>query len=990
MTSRRRALPSHHVARPRLVERVLASTVCLLEAGGGSGKSTLAAEAGETLGAVVVEVVLTEPGTTQAALVRRVEGALRRAGLSDAALALEGVTDAEDAVDALVDALEAQVDPVVVVVEEVHRAAHDAAELLALAARSMRVPHHLVACGRRLPGPLAALEAAGSACRLDGTDLAFDVDEVAALCRDLPPSGAAALQRITEGWAAPLVVAALRLNRAHDPAALAAELVAGPGLLASLVRSQLAELGPADRASAVQLAHLPVVDLEVAELVGGHGLLDRLAEAGMSLAGRTGGAADVSGPVREILAGLAPLDPSVAERVAGLHVGRAEVLVGLRLLLAVGDPGAAARSLSALPPAAADGLEAAELAGVVGAFPDEAVAAAPGVLVHLARALATAGRKADRDRALRRAAALAGDPALRREVDAELAFDLALDQRVDEAEALLHPALVAVGAGELRTRARLLEALGLALSYDQARFDEADEAFSEAARLFRSVGEPAAAAGTLQRQAYQLHYVHGHLARSVQTADAALGLLVGRSRQRASALVFRGEVLVGCGRYEEAEVDLAQARALAAPLRDHRTLAYVAWTLASAASQRGDLARTLAELAEVDRHRADWFSGHMTGVVFLADAAVMLDRLGQRAAAAAYLAHARTRRAETEVSVVLAEAAMDARAGDAAAALAALDGLDVVHEVEPREHWRIELLRAAAAARLGRAEVAAAATASAFSLAAELGLPALPRLRERDLAEALQGSAGLDARAAARAEPDPAAHVAVLGRFEVRRAGRTLRPPSGRAADALKLVVVAGGRAPLDEVVEGLWPEGDPEVGRTRLRNVLNRLRAEVGDFVVREGEVLALAPGTEVDAVAFEADAAAALAGLATDRPAAVARARSAVARYAGDLLPEDLYASWAAGRREQLRRRVLALLDVLVDDSEAAGDVDEALRLLERGIDLDPFDDGRHLRAARLLVDHGRRGAASVMLGRAAAALEELGLRPSARHRELVAELS
>ena len=162
------------------------------------------------------------------------------------------------------------------------------------------------------------------------------------------------------------------------------------------------------------------------------------------------------------------------------------------------------------------------------------------------------------------------------------------------------------------------------------------------------------------------------------------------------------------------------------------------------------------------------------------------------------------------------------------------------------------------------------------------------------------------------------------------------------------------------------------------MRNLLNRLRTSCGELVGREGEALVLAPGTEVDARMFERDAAAVAAAEAAARPGL---ARSALTRYLGELLPQDRYESWATAPRERLRRRSLELLDLLVEDASERGEIDEAIRLLDRAIAGEPLDEDRHLRAAELLLFQGRRGSARSLVERAAAIREELGLGASPR---------
>jgi DNA-binding SARP family transcriptional activator len=170
------------------------------------------------------------------------------------------------------------------------------------------------------------------------------------------------------------------------------------------------------------------------------------------------------------------------------------------------------------------------------------------------------------------------------------------------------------------------------------------------------------------------------------------------------------------------------------------------------------------------------------------------------------------------------------------------------------------------------------------------------------------------------------------------------------------------------------------ESGRKRLRNTLNRLRRAVPDLVARDSDALVLGPA-DVDAQAFEAEAAAAL-----GRSDAAA-GRAALARYRGPLLPDDRYEDWAAGPRERLQRLFLALADGAAAAAEGAGEVDEALRWTERALEMEPYDEDRYLRAARLLAGQGRRGAALAVLKRCERALAELDMPVSAAQRRLEA---
>jgi DNA-binding SARP family transcriptional activator len=208
------------------------------------------------------------------------------------------------------------------------------------------------------------------------------------------------------------------------------------------------------------------------------------------------------------------------------------------------------------------------------------------------------------------------------------------------------------------------------------------------------------------------------------------------------------------------------------------------------------------------------------------------------------------------------------------------------------------------------------------------------------------------------------------------------------------LLAVTARPIALDEAVESLWPEVDPETGRARMRNVLARVRAASGDLIRRDGAALAIARDVVIDAVEFEREGRAALAARATGgeegEGRGVALARTAVARYAGELLPADRYEDFTVTLRERLALLYLALLDRLAADAERAGDVDEALRRYSDAIAAAPLDEHRYELAAALALRHGRRQRARELVDQAVAVLDDLGVGPSDRLAEIARELA
>lgn len=69
-------------------------------------------------------------------------------------------------------------------------------------------------------------------------------------------------------------------------------------------------------------------------------------------------------------------------------------------------------------------------------------------------------------------------------------------------------------------------------------------------------------------------------------------------------------------------------------------------------------------------------------------------------------------------------------------------------------------------------------------------------------------------------------------------------------------------------------------------------------------------------------------------------------------------------------------ALLDLCATAAAERADLDEARRMVERSLEIAPFEEDRYLRVARILHDQGRTGAAVSVLRRARAVLAPLGI--------------
>jgi DNA-binding SARP family transcriptional activator len=437
---------------------------------------------------------------------------------------------------------------------------------------------------------------------------------------------------------------------------------------------------------------------------------------------------------------------------------------------------------------------------------------------------------------------------------------------------------------------------------------------------------------------------------ALEVIDDALTHVTG-SRRVGRLLFYRAQILTELGRYDETEVTLEEVLRLARYDGGGLLVPFVAWQRMVMASQRGDSSGTLDHAAEVETHRGDWWAP--AGAHFMAEAADCLDRTGCTVEAWHYLERAQAAEPSgAERIIAMAECALLGRHGDPELAE---EKLLQVHRngIYPRERWRVLLLRAYSAWRRGDRSAGPLA-AAAFQETARLGKPQLPLIREPELTSSLLDLAAESGSMAAVAL-QIASHPVVLtlfGSFEICRGGRPVPLGSGQAAQLIKMVAVAGGRLQAEQAIEALWPEVEPAVGRNRLRTVV---RSDLEEFNRDARRALALERG---------------------DPLAAVSVARSALARYRGDLLMDDLYEPWAEAERTAARRTMVDLADLCSRAAAERGDLDEARRLVERAMLSDPYEPDHYLAVARILARRGQHGGALSVLRRAGEVLAPLGI--------------
>ena len=499
----------------------------------------------------------------------------------------------------------------------------------------------------------------------------------------------------------------------------------------------------------------------------------------------------------------------------------------------------------------------------------------------------------------------------------------------------------------------------------------------------------------------------GELDDAVRYAD-----LGGYGAMLGLALTNRGEVLTKLGRLDDARTDLAAAADLL-QRQGSRIVAYPLVRLARLFLIRGDL-----EQARGSCERAiaisDPAADQQLGVAAHVELALAL---AEREPEAAW-EHA-NRAASTSGSLDAAhawsvvgmlalergdrEAAATAAATAAELARTRRDRFALAHTIEvmalttadeteqrsrleeaytifdelrcPIESARVELRLAAT--RLDSA--ALARVAAVGDLARRLG--ARPLLAQVD--EVLRGRDAVDG---------DVVEVTVLGSFAVRRGDEVIPLTawqSKKARDLFKMLVVRRGRPlPREQAIERLWPDDDPGKATSKLsvalatvRSVLDPDKTVASEHFVRsDGELLRAVAGavrTDVDRFVELATEA-----LREHRRSSHDRATSmmeaAEAAYSGDVFEDDPYADWYVPLREEARVLYLDVARALAERRIRRGEIEDAIRLLLRILEREPYDEQAHLDLVVALTRMGRHGDARRRYQHYVARMRDLDIEP------------
>jgi DNA-binding SARP family transcriptional activator len=230
--------------------------------------------------------------------------------------------------------------------------------------------------------------------------------------------------------------------------------------------------------------------------------------------------------------------------------------------------------------------------------------------------------------------------------------------------------------------------------------------------------------------------------------------------------------------------------------------------------------------------------------------------------------------------------------------------------------------------------------------------------------------------------------ISLFGGVSVKLDGQPVNSfESNKARALLAYLVTEADRAHSREKLAALlWPDMPDQAARNNLRYTLSNLRKVIGDLhaaqpflsVSQQTIQLNLLPDLEVDVLTFNQRLA--------RSPLTVADLEEAIRVYRGDFLEgfsisdDATFEEWAVLKREQLRRQALDALHRLAQAYEKAGDINSAVSVGWRWVDLEPWSEEAHRHLMRLLGLNGQRSAALTQYETCRRVLaEELNVEPS-----------
>ncbi len=837
--------------------------------------------------------------------------------------------------------------------------------------------HRIVVAGRIVADQIHEVTQLVDGLIIDSEALSITADEIADV---LPPGSSTLAQRLAEAADGNVRVIGTSLDQAARDRSADAVAIASRIVMAA-TEAALHQLDVKPRSVIALLARAPGIDRAMLDRLGGQGFVDEAVAAGVPLRRQITGALEVANAAA--VRGTA-IDSAIAGALADDMMQRGRVLEAVSLVLDAGGHQRAALMMTSLTESVAETVEPRPMLSLLARL-GSTVERDPVLLLLRASAHRQVGRldeaNADIDRAVERA--VTSPPQVRRRVAIESARARMTEGRTDVAERIVRETLHELGEGEGQTFARAHEVLAeCAMDSDAVEdLQRAAESLLVAASAWEACSEFARARTCRRSLALGVLTPLGRFDEALAQTGQLLGSPDLSDAERSMAFVIEGFVLFNADHLDAAELRFERTADLGYLHDNPRLIATAAWGMALIASRRMDLPTTLRWIHTAE-HTALGKADDVLGVPFLCDVVEMLGALGDLDGASRYFAGLVDRGAIFTGQVLVTKFILDARRG----VLGDVD--EALRRAAPMTWWRVKLVTALAMAMQGDRAGAAYMRADAERELLSLGYRDFPSLGEGPAAAALdellrQVSAG---QSAAMSRPTAVAATAVGathglrlrvmgGPITVYNGDAELPVPVGNPQRLVGVIVASGGSVSIDQVSEALWGDDDIERSRTRLRNVLLRLRRAVGDVVVRSGTGLRLASEVTCDLYEFRRKAEDALSTARADPELAGELAALAVGDRDTPAFVDFEYDDWAVAARRRLDQQRISLLDLLSVQAEDAGDMPAAQALAERALRLDRYTDSRYVRLAELLTRQDRMAAAMAVLEDAAAVAREIG---------------
>ncbi|MET0580172.1 MAG: bacterial transcriptional activator domain-containing protein [Ilumatobacteraceae bacterium] len=865
-----------------------------------------------------------------------------------------------------------------IVIDDGHQLSVSDTDRLAECIEDAQEGQRLIIAGRILPDSIHEAAHLVDGLIIDADALTIDADEVLAELEE--PSLTLARQIVDAADGSVRVIATSlgqsRRELGSDPIAVASRMVRVASAAA------LQHLGAHDQAVIALLARTPGIDRYLLDKLAGAGFVDRSVAAGGPRRRQVTGAFDLAAAAA---VRAAPPDPHTAAELAVELLERDRPFDAVGLLLDAGDYERATQMVMGLSESITETVEPRQMLSLLARL-GPTTEREPLLLLLRASAVEALGRVDEAGADIERAMAMAVDaaPSLRHRIAIESArADLSHGRR-EEAMRIAQGTLSELGDGETRTYARAHELLAQCASTFDAREDlqNGAESYRVAATAWESCGEFARARACRRDLALGVLAPLGRFDEGLAQLSQLLSTPDLSDAERSWTVLVEGFVLFNANRLDSADARFARVTDLGYILDNPRLIAAAAWGRALTACRRGDRAATLRWIATAE-NTALGETDDVLGVPFLCDTVMMLGMLGELDLATAYLGRAAARNAVFPGQIRSTAFVLDARKG-------VLGDIDqCLAQTVPLGWWQVKLVAALAAAHNGDVEQARMLLHDATHELVTLGFSDFAALGEGRTYGELQAALQRVAKPASAAAPAPTSAAAsptsptsterrliVMGTAISISTGAELTVvPPGNPQRLVGVIVANGGSVSIDQLSEALWPKEELEISRSRLRNVLLRLRRAVGDVVVRSGAGLRLVPGLACDFHDFQRLAVDALAAVRADPDLAGRLAVDAVAIGDASLFVDFEYDEWAVSARRSAEQQLISLLDLLSVQAEDIGDFPAAQAFAERALRFDRYADSRYVRLAELLTLQNRVAAAIAVLDDAAEVARDMG---------------